>query len=124
MHYPNSIGSSLDIILFVSTLPCFPQFSEDGKVTGFYFLAADITERGDLSHDQAGHNAAPADVRDQETEQDIFARSFTEKMSGGKHAASRIIAAIEKDEFHLFCQIITPCQPSPPSLCIMKFSSV
>ncbi len=95
-----------------------PQFGEDGKVTGFYMLIKDITGPGDvrmpaqfestgLGH--AGNDAVvPTFVQDGTADQNMFIHSFSEQITGHKDAGSRIMAAIEKDEFRLFCQLITP----------------
>ncbi|MDO8414283.1 MAG: EAL domain-containing protein, partial [Gallionellaceae bacterium] len=76
-----------------------PQFSDSGKVIGFYLLAASSVEP---EH--------PADVISHSglSEQDMYINSFAEQMSGQQDAVHRIMAAIEKDEFHLFCQLIIP----------------
>ncbi len=94
---------------YLLTVKHVPQFARNGNVSGFYFLAADITERGDLPPDQTSRDTVtPSGVHGGRSEQDMFAQSFTEQMSGRKDAANQIMAAIEKDEFHLFCQLITP----------------
>ena len=93
-----------------------PRFASEGNVAGFFTALTDITnlshlasgapdtvaeaigpERGTLS---AGADAASA--------QDMFSDSLAEQVTGWKDAADRIIASIEKDEFTLFCQLITP----------------
>ena len=91
-----------------------PQFTEDGKVSGFYMLMNDITAPGDVMSGQPAtqrptHNAAHlnAYLHDGKASQDLFVASFSEQVSGQKDA-NRIIAAIEKGDFHLFCQLITP----------------
>ncbi len=94
---------------YLLTVEHVPQFARDGKVSGFYFLAADITERGNLPLDKTGRDSvAPVSAHDGGSEQDMFVHSFTEQMSGRKDATNQIMAAIEKDEFHLFCQLIAP----------------
>ncbi len=94
---------------YLLTVEHVPQFDRDGKVSGFYFLAADITKRSDLPPDQTHRNTVtPSGVHGGGSEQNMFVQSFTEQMSGRKDAANQIMAAIEKDEFHLFCQLITP----------------
>ena len=93
-----------------------PQFTEDGKVSGFYMLMNDITSPGDVvsgpskaSRPTHVANAAHmnAYLHDGRANQDLFVASFSEQVSG-QTDASRIIAAIEKGDFHLFCQLITP----------------
>ncbi|MBI5436922.1 MAG: EAL domain-containing protein [Nitrosomonadales bacterium] len=95
-----------------------PQFGEDGKVTGFYMLIKDITGPGDVrmpaqlestGPGRAGSDAVvPALVQDGTGNQNMFVQSFSEQITGYKDAGSRIMAAIEKNEFRLFCQLITP----------------
>ena len=91
-----------------------PQFAEDGKVTGFYILAADVTEHADILRStepkppapgRSSHGiATPVGTADQE----MFINSFSEQITGQKDEVSRIMAAIEKNEFRLFCQRIAP----------------
>lgn len=100
--------------LFVEHLP---QFGADGKVSGFYMLMNDITSRGNVqASDQLEskekayadkHADRQALVHDAEGSHDTFADSFSEQVSG-QNDASRIITAIEKGDFRLFCQLITP----------------
>ena len=94
-----------------------PQFGEDGKVTGFYMLMKDITSPGDVrrpaqleSNDlgSVGNDAvAHTFVQDGKADHDMFVDSFSKLITGNKDA-SRIMEAIEKCEFCLFCQLITP----------------
>jgi len=93
-----------------------PQFGDDGKVTGFFMLVNDITSPGDLNKlgvdskaialakDQAEIKAL---VQDEESSQDTFINSFSEQVSG-QADFNNIRTAIEKGEFSLFCQLITP----------------
>lgn len=91
-----------------------PQFAGDGKVTGFYILATEVTEHGDALQSvepkspapgRSGHDiVTPGGTADQ----DMFLDSFSEQITGQKDAGKQIMAAIEKDEFRLFCQRITP----------------
>ncbi|HEU0220390.1 MAG TPA: EAL domain-containing protein [Gallionella sp.] len=90
-----------------------PQFGEDGKVTGFYMLIKDITVPGDVristSPGRAGNDiVAPAFVQDGKAGQAMVVESTTEQIAHQKKVSSQIMAAIEKDEFRLFCQLITP----------------
>jgi PAS domain S-box-containing protein len=89
-----------------------PQFDPDGKVTGFFMLMKDITSPGDL-HTPEGEpdtaiQAAPhTSVTDARTTQDAYVDTFSEQVSG--HSDARLIkAAIEKGNFSLYCQLITP----------------
>lgn len=92
-----------------------PQFDEAGKVSGFYFLADDITARGDLyslekPEPPPGQTrktmAATAFARNEPADQEMFIDSG--QISGQKEAGKRIMAAIQKGEFRLYCQLITP----------------
>ncbi len=94
-----------------------PQFAENGKVTGFFMLINDITSFGDVHMSTqlgtattavADHDAnIPVYVPDGVTNQNTFVDSFSEQIAGQKDA-NHIKAAIEKGDFRLFCQLITP----------------
>lgn len=94
-----------------------PQFSEDGKVTGFFMLINDITSPGDLHKsgnvESKKPTPAPNDadvhalVHDGMTSQDTFVASFSEQISG-QTDVNNIKAAIEKGDFSLYCQLISP----------------
>ncbi len=93
-----------------------PQFGEDGKVTGFFLLMNDITSPGDLHKPTVDINAAAragdeagmhTPVHDEKSSQDAFVESFSEQISGQKNA-NNIRVAIEKGDFSLYCQLITP----------------
>lgn len=87
-----------------------PQFAGDGKVTGFYILATVVTVEKPQS------NESPAIGRSDHgivtlggtTDQEMFVNSFSEQITGQKDEGKQILAAIEKGEFRLFCQRITP----------------
>ncbi|OIQ91470.1 cyclic di-GMP phosphodiesterase YfgF [mine drainage metagenome] len=91
-----------------------PQFGEDGKVGGFFMLINDITSPRDLQKpadtgsEKAGIVAdANAPVPDEVSNQDTFVESFSEQISGHTEVIN-IRAAIEKGDFSLYCQLITP----------------
>ena len=94
-----------------------PQFGEDGKVSGFYMLINDISGLDDVrmkaqpeskEPGRAGNDAAAQPlVHDGKANHDMFVDSFSKLVSVNKDA-SRIMEAIEKGEFRLFCQLITP----------------
>ncbi|MFZ2161301.1 MAG: EAL domain-containing protein [Sideroxyarcus sp.] len=91
-----------------------PQFGEDGKVTGFFMLIDDITSPGDLPKQGAEAKAAasaeasmPAPAHEEKSSQDTYVESFSEQISGQKDA-NNIRAAIEKGDFSLYCQLISP----------------
>jgi PAS domain S-box-containing protein len=85
-----------------------PQYDEAGKVTGFYFLADDITGRSDLLPMQSTPGAQPATTNEALAGQELYIDAFSEQLTGQKDAGKRIIAAIEHGEFRLFCQLIAP----------------
>ena len=93
-----------------------PQFGEDGKVTGFFMLMNDITSPGDLRKPGVESSTAisPGDkaelsalLQGEQSSQDTYVESFSEQISGQKDA-NNIRAAIEKGDFSLYCQLITP----------------
>ncbi|HEU0233544.1 MAG TPA: EAL domain-containing protein [Gallionella sp.] len=94
-----------------------PQLGEDGKVTGFHMLMNDITSPGDMPMSgqleskesaRAGNDAdMRASIHDGKSSQAMFVDSFSAQING-QEGASRIMAAIEKGNFRLFCQLITP----------------
>jgi PAS domain S-box-containing protein len=88
-----------------------PQFGEDGKVTGFYMLINDITAPGDIhapsQPDSSLLASAPAYAQEAISSQDSFVDSFSEQVSGQTDVLN-IKAAIEKGDFQLFCQLISP----------------
>lgn len=79
-----------------------PQFGLDGKVSGFHILMNDITQPGDVS--SVAQNQSSID-------QSLFLDSYAEQVTG-QHDAGLIKMAIEKGEFSLFCQLITPLAPN------------
>lgn len=94
-----------------------PLFDDAGKVTGFYILADDITARGDVhplgklqSGVASGGDAGAATIPpwNEHPSQDWFVDAFSEQITGQKDAGKRIIAAIQKGEFRLYCQLIAP----------------
>lgn len=101
-----------DGALYKLAVQHLPQFSADGKVTGFYMLLTDITKPADV------RTAAKAvqfvsTIPPSASVQNLFIDSFSEQMIGEKEAANRIMHAIEKGEFRLFCQQIRPLSPHP-----------
>ncbi len=84
-----------------------PQFAAAGKTVGFYILSEDITQPADA--------VAYATAYIGTANQELYVKSFSEQVTGQKDAAADIVAAIEKNEFSLFCQQIAPlaAQGSP-----------
>lgn len=94
-----------------------PQLDRKGKITGFYMLANDLTERADVRaatrDGSAETGAAPevtgsAAVQGGQANQDSFIDSMNEQVSRAEDVSRRILAAIENSEFSLFCQLIVP----------------
>lgn len=90
-----------------------PQFSEDGKVTGFYMLINDVAGPVEMRipaqfESTGAMRAYNEAAQEGAAHQNMFINSFSEQITGQQDAGSRIMAAIEKDEFHLFCQPISP----------------
>jgi EAL domain-containing protein (putative c-di-GMP-specific phosphodiesterase class I) len=83
-----------------------PQFSDKGKVTGFFMLISDITSPGDV-HMPAASKPAVQPMPESIANQNTFVDSFSEEIMG-QTDATHIKAAIEKGEFRLFCQLISP----------------
>jgi PAS domain S-box-containing protein len=92
-----------------------PQFELDGKVSGFYMLMNDITLPSDVQMPgqdkarvatSAAVDTAASELAQQDN-QDLFVDSFSEQVFGQKDA-SIIMSAIQKGDFRLFCQLITP----------------
>lgn len=90
-----------------------PQFDTAGKTTGFYFLAEDITKRGDLplsdkSESRKSAAAAMDSTSSVHADQEMFLDVFSEQLSGRRDAGKQFIAAIQGGEFQLYCQLISP----------------
>lgn len=94
-----------------------PQFDDAGKVSGFYLLADDITARDDLrSSEQRASGtdssrdmvAATAFGQSDHADQQMFIDSFSEQVTGQNDAGKHIIEAIQKSQFTLYCQLISP----------------
>ncbi len=77
-----------------------PQFAKGGKAAGFYMLSDDITEPGDALAYASAHIG--------KANQELYVNAFSEEVTGQKGAGAEIVTAIEKNEFRLFCQKITP----------------
>ncbi|MFA6972427.1 MAG: EAL domain-containing protein [Gallionella sp.] len=92
-----------------------PLFDATGKVTGFYFLADDITplcdqipsEKFEFSTSSATSSATKS-ARNKPADQEMIPASFADKPGGRQDAGKLFIAAIQKGEFRLYCQLISP----------------
>ena len=94
-----------------------PQFDDAGKVTGFYLLADDITARNDLHPSEKAASgkdssrdmvAATAFGQSDHADQQMFIDSFAEQITGQSDAGKHIIEAIQRSQFTLYCQLISP----------------
>lgn len=77
-----------------------PVQDAEGHVSGFYFLAEDVTKRGDVTGPVPVFVATPA--------QEMFVSAFSEQVSGRTDSGRHFIDAIERGEFCLYCQRISP----------------
>ena len=86
-----------------------PQFAEDGRVTGFFMVMNDITSQEDVQSGNARNTESRTlESRDNAaSSQALYVDTFSEQVNGDKDARL-IMAAIERGEFRLFCQLITP----------------
>ncbi|MGI9227916.1 MAG: EAL domain-containing protein [Gammaproteobacteria bacterium] len=96
-----------------------PQYSDDGKVTGFYMLVNDITTPGNVD---ISNLFEPKEVtspindldmsestREVKTNRDMFvADPFTTQTNKHDEDAKRVMKAIESGEYRLLCQLIAP----------------
>lgn len=94
-----------------------PYRDDNGRLAGFYILDSDITERTDLAGQvsaAAARGTAGEAPDARSTEQDLYVDSFSEEVAGSRDAANRMVSAIEKNEFMLFCQRIEPLAVERP----------
>lgn len=84
-----------------------PQFSEQGKVLGFFMVMNDVTSLEDVQADRSKAAATTPSRETPSSHQSLFVDTFSEQLNGDKDA-KLIMAAIERGEFHLFCQLISP----------------
>lgn len=117
MHYERT-QKMQDGTVYRLLVEHIPQFGEDGKLAGFFMLMNDITSPDDVhKSEQAASKESPrssnvatvsaAAVYDGRANQDTFVDSFSEQISG-QMGAGHIRAAIEKGDFRLYCQLISP----------------
>jgi PAS domain S-box-containing protein len=95
-----------------------PQYSQDGKVSGFFMLMNDITSPSDVSKSQQKESLAAthagidndADLNDLAhdgmTIQDRYIDTFAEQITGHQDV-NRIKESIQKGDFRLFSQLIS-----------------
>ena len=77
-----------------------PHFGEGGKVLGFFVVQTDITASRDLLPIARSHDKSRA--------QTVHAGAGPEDRADWGDPAARIHAALENDEFSLYCQSIVP----------------
>jgi PAS domain S-box-containing protein len=90
-----------------------PQFDAAGHVTGFYFLAEDITQRDDLPMSATVKSGTSSGVStnsgmNENADHEMFLDAFSEQVSGRRDAGKQFIAAIQEGQFRLYCQLISP----------------
>lgn len=81
-----------------------PQFTADGKVSGFFMLMSDITSPQDLHAPVAERQNAPHEAS---SVQDSYVDAFSGQVIANTDA-SQIRKAIENGSFRLYCQLISP----------------
>ena len=94
-----------------------PYLDSDGKSSGFFVLQTAVAAGGEaVLRPARSIEAVSAQPLAGKTsaEQDMFIESFSEEITGGNDAVARIRAAIEQDEFRLYCQRIVPLAPAGP----------
>ncbi|MEQ1629197.1 MAG: EAL domain-containing protein, partial [Gallionella sp.] len=86
-----------------------PQFSDDGKVSGFFMVMNDITSLADVQSDKptSGTTTLSSTREATTSSQALFVDTFSEQLNGDKDA-KLIMGAIERGEFRLYCQLISP----------------
>jgi EAL domain-containing protein (putative c-di-GMP-specific phosphodiesterase class I)/PAS domain-containing protein len=90
-----------------------PTFSRKGVVEGFFEIASAASAAPQADAPAADAPAAPASAEQGGAEQRMYVATFSEAVTGRTDASSRIIAALEKDEFALLCQTIAPLSGRP-----------
>jgi len=108
MHYERT-QKMPDGALYKLSVEHLPQFGEDGNVTGFYMLINDITEPGDV---RMPHESS--------ADQELFVDSYSEQITA-QHDAGMIRKAIERGEFSLYSQLITPLAANSGEVVTMRF---
>jgi len=89
-----------------------PLLDASGKAAGFYWLADDITQRDDLSLMNPVIKSAAPVAQGVPVVQGVPEKSSA-KSSERVDAGMQFISAIERDEFCLFCQLISPLIATP-----------
>ncbi len=93
-----------------------PQLNEDGKLSGFFMLMNDITSPGDVQNTDVNAQISArsedtaeihALLQDEISNQNTYVDSFSQQISGQK-GIDIIRTAIEKGDFSLYCQLISP----------------
>ena len=82
-----------------------PQFDATGKVSGFYFLAEDVTKHKDVSAPEKYEFVSESGAKEAAGRKAVPASAH---FGGRKDEGKLFIAAILEGEFLLFCQLISP----------------
>jgi EAL domain-containing protein (putative c-di-GMP-specific phosphodiesterase class I)/PAS domain-containing protein len=85
-----------------------PYQAVDGKLQGFFLLQTPVNGSRVVDGSTLAAKDSPilSGVVTTSTEQDMYVESLSEELSSGGEASARIVAAIEHDEFLLYCQRI------------------
>lgn len=96
-----------------------PDFGSEGKIAGLYTLYTYITEWGNLPPAEGNAVAEPGSATTpiESSEKELFDDSFGEQVTGWEDSSARVTEAIEKGEFRLYCQAITPMK-ADAGLCV------
>jgi PAS domain S-box-containing protein len=105
---PGSDGLSANLEVRYS-----PSFTKKGAVDGFFEIrSAGPGRPGDIAQAGAPGTRVGAPLAPQGPaggpEQALYVDTFSEEVTGWSDAPDRIVAAIEKNEFTLLCQVIAP----------------
>ncbi len=100
--------------IFRISAQLLPVHDAAGKPAGFFAVLTDITEPHDAKQPSAGTSstAAPPGTSSAQSDQTQFDDSVAQQATGLHDARARILAAIERNEFALYCQRIEPLDAS------------
>jgi len=98
--------------IFRVSAQLLPVRDGTGKPSGFFAVLTDITEPRDARTGQSAPDSAVAQDFGVQSEQARFADSVAQEATGLPNARERILAAIERNEFALYCQRIEPLNAS------------
>lgn len=113
-HYERTLKMPNGVV-YQLAIDHLPQWEQDGMVSGFYMLINDLTSRGEVhvpaeitSAAAAGAERKASAPGEEAASRETFIDPFSRQAAVREDAGGLIMAAIEKDEFCLFCQEISP----------------